>query len=186
MESRHEDILFEGMAIPLYSANTLVIGSGAAGLNAAVRLVRNGVADVLLVTEKWGAGTSFNAGSDKQTYYKLSLGGEALDAPRRMADDLFAGGSMHGDHALCEANLSAECFHHLVQLGVPFPYSPWGAHVGYRTDHDPRGRATSAGPCTSRIMGERLGREVKRLGVPVLNRHMVVSVSYTHLTLPTN
>ncbi|MDH4197632.1 MAG: FAD-binding protein, partial [Candidatus Aminicenantes bacterium] len=89
--------------IPLYSLNTLVIGSGAASLNAAVRLHEFGQTDIAIATDRFGGGTSRNAGSDKQTYYKLSLAGAEPDSPLRMAEDLFAGGSMHGDIALCEA-----------------------------------------------------------------------------------
>ena len=69
-----------------------------------------------------------------------------------MADTYFAGGSMHGDLALVEASLSARAFLNLVNLGVPFPRDAYGQFVGYKTDHDPRGRATSIGPYTSREM----------------------------------
>ena len=50
-----------------------------------------------------------------------------------------------------------------------FPTNEYGEFVGYRTDHDTRGRATSAGPLTSRQMTEALEREVTRLGVPVFD-----------------
>ncbi|MDZ7373606.1 MAG: FAD-binding protein [candidate division KSB1 bacterium] len=165
-----------GKRFPLYSVNTLVVGSGAAALNAAIQLVRFGQSDVAIVTEKWGAGTSNNAGSDKQTYYKLSLAGDQPDSPYQMAEDLFAGGCMHGDIALCEAQGSAQAFFYLVSLGVPFPHDRYGGYVGYKTDHDPRQRATSAGPKTSRFMFECLAREVKRLGIPVLDEHDVVAL----------
>ena len=56
-----------------HNTNTLIIGSGAAALNAALCLWESGVKDILIVTEQWGGGTSNNAGSDKQTYYKMSL-----------------------------------------------------------------------------------------------------------------
>ena len=69
---RKERVEIDGVTYPAYCVNTLVVGSGAAALNAAINLVRNGQRDVAIVTEKWGAGTSNNAGSDKQTYYKLS------------------------------------------------------------------------------------------------------------------
>ncbi|MCG8507684.1 MAG: FAD-binding protein, partial [Rhodospirillales bacterium] len=85
--------------------HTLVIGSGAAGLNAAVQLRNQGIEDVVVLTEGLSMGTSINTGSDKQTYYKLSLCGEDADAPRIMAENYFAGGSMHGDLALVEASL---------------------------------------------------------------------------------
>ena len=63
------------------------------------------MADVLIVSEGLDKGTSINTGSDKQTYYKLSLYGADEDAPRRMAESYYAGGSMHGDVALVEAAL---------------------------------------------------------------------------------
>ena len=162
--------------LPVISLNTLIIGSGAAGLNAAICLHEQGVEDIAIATEDWEAGTSRNAGSDKQTYYKLSLAGELPDSALRMAVDLFAGGSMHGDIAYIEAQNSARAFFHLVGLGVPFPHDRYGAYVGYKTDHDSRQRATSAGPLTSRLMVEALGREVRRRGIPVFDRHMVIAL----------
>ena len=147
--------------------HTLVIGSGAAGLNAAVQLVRNGVKDVLILTEGLEKGTSINTGSDKQTYYKLSLCGNETDSPRMMADSYLIGGSMHGDLALVEASLSARAFFNLVNLGVPFPRDQHGQFVGYKTDHDPRQRATSIGPYTSREMCRKLIEEVQRLDIPI-------------------
>ncbi|UCD75537.1 MAG: FAD-binding protein [Phycisphaerales bacterium] len=162
--------------LPVYSTNTLIIGSGAAALNSALQLHERGVHEVMIVTEHWGAGASFEAGSDKQTYYKLSLAHDGEDSPLRMAEDLFSGGCMHGDIALCEAHHSAQAFFHLVHRGVPFPHDEYGAYVGYRTDHDPAGRATSAGPLTSRMMCECLGRAVRDKGIPVLDHHQVIAL----------
>jgi len=169
-------VQIDGRTIPVYSLNTLVIGSGAAGLNAALQLRRRGVEDVAILTERWGAGTSNNAGSDKQTYYKLSLGGAKPDSARQMAEDLFRGGSMHGDIALCEAQHSAQAFFNLVELGVPFPQARHGAFVGYQTDHDPCGRGTSAGPLTSRMMCECLGKAVQAATIRVFDRHMAAAI----------
>src|SRR5512138_905657 len=121
-----------------YSLNTLIIGSGAASLNAALSLSRMGQNDIIIATEKWGGGTTNNAGSDKQTYYKLSLAGNEPDSTIQMANDLFNGHCMHGDIALCEAQGSVAAFMNLVSLGVPFPQNRFGAWVGYKTDHDPR------------------------------------------------
>jgi len=162
--------------LPLTWVHTLVIGSGAAGLNAAVQLRANGVEDVLILSEGLNKGTSINTGSDKQTYYKLSLCGTEGDAPEVMAETYFEGGSMHGDLALVEASLSARAFLHLVNLGVPFPRDAYGQFVGYKTDHDPRQRATSIGPYTSREMCRALIREVARLGVPVREGRNVVQL----------
>lgn len=154
----------------------LVIGSGAAGLNAAVQLYRQGVEDILILTEGLDKGTSINAGSDKQTYYKLAMCGDDADSPRAMAETYFAGGSMHGDLALVEASLSARAFLHLVTLGVPFPTDAYGQFVGYKTDHDPRQRATSIGPYTSREMCRALIREAKRLRIPVREGRFIIAL----------
>lgn len=165
-----------GQAFPVHSLNTLVIGSGAAGLNAAVRLHELGQSDVAIVTERLGAGASAESGSDKQTYYKLSLAGDIPDSAADMARDLAAGGSMHGDIALAEAQGSLEAFFHLVARGVPFPFDRYGAFVGYKTDHDPRQRATSAGPLTSKLMVEALTREVRRRRIRVFDHHAVIAL----------
>lgn len=173
---RIERFKSDGLQLPLYSVNTLVIGSGAAALKAAVSLVNHGQDDVCIVTDQLGGGTSNNAGSDKQTYYKLSLSGDHPDSPHQMAEDLFNGGCMHGDIALCEAQHSPECFYHLVQIGVPFPHDAFGRYAGYKTDHDLRQRGTSAGPYTSRFMFQALTREAQRLKIPVLDRYEVISL----------
>ena len=97
----------KGTELPCNIVHTLVIGSGAAGLSAAVQLHANGVEDVLIVSEGLQMGTSINTGSDKQTYYKLSMCSRDADAPGIMAETYFDGGAMHGDLALVEASLSA-------------------------------------------------------------------------------
>jgi succinate dehydrogenase/fumarate reductase flavoprotein subunit len=154
--------------------HTLVIGSGAAGLNAAVQLYRNGVQDILILTEGLHKGTSINTGSDKQTYYKLSMCGAESDSPVSMAESYIGGGAMHGDLALIEASMSVRGFFNLVNLGVPFPHDAYGQFIGYKTDHDPRQRATSVGPYTSREMCTCLIKEVKRLGIAVLENREVI------------
>ena len=164
---RPERMEIAGFPCTLVRVNTLVAGAGAAGLNAALQLHYRGMTDLLVVADRLQGGTSYDAGSDKQTYYKLALSGGRLDAPRKMAEDLFRGGCMHGETALCEAAHSAEAFFHLVRLGVPFPRDRWGGWPGYRTDHDPLGRGTSAGPLTSRFMCARLADVVRRRGIPL-------------------
>jgi len=173
---QEESLTLSDRRLPVIRVHTLVIGSGAAGLNAAVQLRANGVEDVLILSEGLEKGTSINTGSDKQTYYKLSMCGAEADAPEIMAETYFEGGSMHGDLALVEASLSARAFLHLVNLGVPFPHDAYGQFVGYKTDHDPRQRATSIGPYTSREMCRALIREVRKLGIPVCEGRNVVTL----------
>jgi len=173
---KKEYISIKGVELPLYQCHTLVIGSGVASLNCAYHLVDFGVDDVLIVTECLGGGTSNNAGSDKQTYYKLSLFGEEKDSVYEMANTLFSGGSMHGDIALIEATLSSQEFCHLIQIGVPFPHNIYGGYTGYKTDHDPKQRGISAGPWTSRQMYEKLLIQVRKQKIPILDNHEVIFI----------
>lgn len=159
--------------IPFTIFDTIVIGSGCAALNAADCLFDLGRKNIAIVTEGINMGTSRNAGSDKQTYYKLNLAGKTADSVYRMARDLFWGGAVDGDHALVEAANSVKAFMKLVFLGVPFPMNEFGEYTGYQTDHDLLGRATSAGPLTSKYMTECLERAVKRKGITLLD-HMLV------------
>ncbi len=162
--------------LPVVTVNTAVVGSGAASLNCAVQLDRYGCPDLVIITDEFGGGTSNNTGSDKQTYYKLSLSGAGADSTFEMARSLFDGGAMHGDIALIEATLSSQSFFHLVSLGVPFPHNSYGGFIGYKTDHDPRQRATSAGPKTSMLMFQALAAEVKRRNLRVLDGCEVIAV----------
>ncbi|MFP4521376.1 MAG: FAD-binding protein [Fibrobacterota bacterium] len=165
-----------GCEYPLYRMNTLVIGTGAASLNCAEKLYRRGMSDMLIVTEKVGGGTSNNTGSDKQTYYKTSVFGEEADTPFEMVKSLFNGGAMHGDIALTEATLSAQGFFNLANIGVQFPHNRYGGFVGYKTDHDPKQRATSAGPWTSSQMFTCLLREVRSHGIEIMDNTDIVSL----------
>ncbi|MCQ2427194.1 MAG: FAD-binding protein [Clostridia bacterium] len=156
----------------------VVVGTGAAGYAVACRLAEAGV-NVAIVTENKNSGTSRNAGSDKQTYYKLSLAGDSPDSVGEMAADLFSGGAVDGDIALCEAALSVPCFLNLCSVGVPFPVNEFGEYPGYITDHDTHGRATSAGPLTSKMMTEALEKRAEILNIPVLDKHSALKVLKT-------
>ena len=154
----------------------IIIGSGAAGFQAALRLYQNGERDLAIITENIKSGTSRNTGSDKQTYYKLTLSGNDADSVRNMAEDLFAGQCVDGDQALCEAALSARCFFALTELGVPFPCTEHGEFMGYKTDHDIGRRATSAGPYTSKLMTEALERSVKEKQILILDQMQAIQI----------
>ena len=172
-----ETVVVDGYEVPVITANTVVVGTGAAGYCAADRLAMFGQRDVVVVSDKIRAGASRNAGSDKQTYYKLTLSGAEPDSVRAMAETLFAGGAMDGDIALAEAAWSARAFFHLVESGVPFPHARSGEFIGYKTDHDPRQRATSVGPFTSKTMVESLEHRVREVhGIPVIDGCRVVDL----------
>ena len=170
------NVLGSRQEVPVTKVHTLVLGSGASGLNAAAQLRVNGEEDLMILTEGLQMGTSINTGSDKQTYYKLSLSGDEADSPVAMAQTYFERGATHGDLALIESSLSPRGFMNLVNLGMPFPRDEYGQFVGYKTDHDPRQRATSIGPYTSREMCRVLIRQVQSLGIPIREGRTVVEL----------
>ena len=76
--------------IPVITLDTAIVGSGCAGFNAADWLYTLGRRDIAVLTEGVNMGTSRNTGSDKQTYYKLSLSGGEGDSVTAMAADLYS------------------------------------------------------------------------------------------------
>ena len=169
-----ETVRANGLTLPLYRCEALVLGSGAAGLRAAVELKRRHV-DVVVATQNVYGGTSACSGSDKQTLHTAcdSAGGDDFQA---LAAALGAGGAMDEDTAYVEAVGSVKALSSLRFLGLPIPEDRFGAALRYKTDHDEAGRATSCGPRTSRLMVKTLAEEAARLAVPVINRTIGVSL----------
>jgi succinate dehydrogenase/fumarate reductase flavoprotein subunit len=171
-----------GQQVAVCTADTVIVGAGAAGMNCAVKLVEfwrgRGVGPaedrVVVVTAGLGLGASRMSGSDKQTYYKMGTSPRVPDTAEDFARTLCAFGCCNGDTALVEGIGSLRGFYHLVEVGVPFPHDPSGAFIGYKTDHDPYERATSAGPKTSKFMSECLQAKLERFGVRIFDRHPVV------------
>lgn len=159
-----------------YSFDAVIIGSGCAGYNCADWLYDYGVKNIAVITEGKNTGTSRNTGSDKQTYYKLSLAGDEGDSVLEMAKTLFSGGAMDGDVALAEAANSVRSFIKLADLGVKFPTNDYGEFVGYKTDHDPYRRATSVGPYTSKRMTEALEKAVNSKNITILDNCQVIKI----------
>lgn len=166
----------ENSEIKIYTYDSVVIGTGCAGYNCAVRIKETGKKSVAVVTEGINMGTSRNTGSDKQTYYKLGLGGDSPDSVRTMASELFSAGAVDGDNALCEAALSARSFLNLCEKGVEFPVNRYGEYIGYKTDHDPHARATSAGPLTSKFMTEALEKHANKTGVEIFDGLLAIKI----------
>ncbi len=155
----------------------LIIGSGAAAYSAADWLYREGIKDIAIVTENRVSGTSRNTGSDKQTYYKLSMDGITPDSPYKMATDMFAGGSCDGEKMYIEAVNSRKCFLRLCDYEVGFPTDVYGCYPGYKTDHDNTVRATSVGPLTSKVMTEKLEKAViEKNQTPLLDNMLVTKI----------
>lgn len=161
-----------GYSIPLYSHEALVIGSGAAGLRAAVELRRRKT-DVVVATQTLFWGTSACSGSDKQTLHTASTSFHGDDFVK-LAGALGAGGAMDADTAYVEAVGSIEAFIGLKSIGLPLPEDRYGAVLRYQTDHDEAGRATSCGPRTSRLMVKVLAEEAILLNTLFIDHATVI------------
>ncbi len=161
--------------IKIYDA--IVIGSGAAAYGAADWLFKENVTDIAVICENRLSGTSRNTGSDKQTYYKLSMDGFTQDSPYKMASDIFAAGCCDGEKMYLQSVNSTRCFLRLCDYGVSFPQDAFGGYPGYKTDHDNTVRATSVGPLTSKVMTEKLEDVVlNRNGTPLSDNRQVVKI----------
>ncbi len=157
--------------------DAIIIGSGAAAYSAADWLYKESIIDIAVITENRLSGTSRNTGSDKQTYYKLSMDGISADSPYKMATDMFKGGACDGEKMYFQAVNSTRCFLRLCDYGVGFPQDEFGGFPGYKTDHDNTVRATSIGPLTSKVMTEKLEDAVlNRNKTPLFDNRQVVKI----------
>ncbi|AQQ70960.1 succinate dehydrogenase flavoprotein subunit [Limihaloglobus sulfuriphilus] len=171
-----------GQDVKIHRFNTVVVGAGAAGMNCAKKLYeymdQNGVDNpqerIAVVTAGKALGASRMSGSDKQTYYKMGTSPDVADSAESFAKSLTAGGCCHADLALAEGIGSLRGFYNLVEAGVPFPSDSMGIYVGYKTDHDPYERATSAGPKTSKFMSECLEKIITRYGITIYDHQEAV------------
>lgn len=165
-ELSRETLAVDGHELTVYRSAVVVVGSGAAGLRAAVELKRHGE-DVLVASTSPFGGTSACSGSDKQTLHTAGTN-RVGDNFVKLAADLGAGGCMDLDNAYIEATGSINALAGLQFMGLPLPQDRFGAVLRYQTDHDEVGRATSCGPRTSRLMCKVLAEEALRLNVPFL------------------
>ncbi|MBX5171227.1 MULTISPECIES: FAD-binding protein [unclassified Rhizobium] len=172
--SSSEAVRLAGVELPVYRAGCVVVGSGAAGLRAAVEMKRRGD-DVVIVSQSAWGGTSACSGSDKQTLHTANTADQG-DNYKAMARAVRSGGAMDEDTAYVEAVGSSRMMASLQFLGLPLPQDPLGGTLRYQTDHDDVGRATSCGPRTSRLMVKVLAEEAIRLDVPFYNQTTAVKI----------
>ena len=157
--------------------DAIIIGTGAAGYSAADWLFKSGITNIAVVSENRLHGTSRNTGSDKQTYYKISMDGMSEDSPYRMAKDICSLGCCDGEKAYKQAINSTKCFLRLCDYGMKFPQNESGGYPGYKTDHDNTSRATSIGPLTSKMMTQVLEKKVLEINkTPLLNNRQVIKI----------
>lgn len=160
--------------VPVHQTGCLVVGSGAAGLRAAVEAKRRD-ADVTIISQSAWGGTSACSGSDKQTLHTANTADQG-DNFKDMARSIRAGGAMDEDTAYIEAVGSTRAMASLQYLGLPLPQDDLGGTLRYQTDHDEVGRATSCGPRTSRLMVQVLAKEAIQLDITFFNHTTAIKV----------
>lgn len=126
-------VTVDGVDYPLWQTDALVVGSGAAGLRAAVELKRR-QQNVLIATAGLYMGTSACSGSDKQTLFTAATAGNG-DNFTKLAEALASGGAMDHDTAYVEAVGSLHTLGGLQYLGLELPEDRYGAILRYQTDH---------------------------------------------------
>ncbi len=112
-------VTVDGVDYPLWQTDALVVGSGAAGLRAAVELKRR-QQNVLIATAGLYMGTSACSGSDKQTLFTAATAGNG-DNFTKLAEALASGGAMDHDTAYVEAVGSLHTLGGLQYLGLELP-----------------------------------------------------------------
>jgi len=160
--------------LTIHSVGTLIVGSGAAALNAAEHLHALGCDDCVIATDTLG-GASGDPLAATSTYHRMGMMWAQPDSPAAFAQALADGGMTHGDTAYVEAVNSIPEFLHLVRNGVAFPKDDYGRYTGFGEHH----RMASAGPVTSAAMAEKSLGQVKQNKTHILNRHQVVALLVT-------
>ena len=172
----HDSVFIEGSMTKIYSLNTVIVGAGIAGLNAAIQLYDHGQKDIAILIDSENGSTSRFARSDGQSYYKLASCGNDTDSPYRMARSIQSTNSSDGDLALVEAAMSAQCFYRLAHLGLPFPKNEYGEYIGCGSSGDRTRRSISCGSNTVTQIQNVLEKEVSKRGIPVFKGYQVVKI----------
>lgn len=163
--------------------DVLVIGGGGAALRAAcaAREMAPQLRVVLITKGKLGhSGVTATACSDRMAFHATLETTEpgGPDAWRYHAEDIYRIGGYVSDADLAEilARNSAEAFHYLDRLGVPFVRRPDGTVDQFVTDGSKYARACYTGPYTANHIEQALVRRARELNLEVWERHMVTEL----------
>lgn len=170
----YDSVFIEGSMTKIYSLNTVIIGAGIAGLNAAVNLYDHGQTDIAILVDTEEGSTSRYARSDHQAYYKMASSGN--DSSYRMARSIQSTNSSDGDLALVEAAMSDQCFYRLADLGLPFPKNEYGEYIGQKSGGDRARRCISCGLDTAAQIQAALEKEVQKRNIPVFMGYQLVRI----------
>ena len=163
------------MASKTEGAEVVVVGSGGAGLRAALAAHDAG-AKVLVLTKGnlESSGVTAVACSDRMAFHATLAHTEpgGPDAWRYHAEDIWRLGGYVSDAPLARvlAQGAAEALEDLVRLGVPFARRADGLADQFLTDGSKYARACYTGPRTANEIHEALRREIRRRGIPVLEK----------------
>lgn len=172
----YDSVFLEGAMTKIYSLNTVIVGAGIAGLNAAINLYDHGQTDIAILIDSENGSTSRFACSDQQSYYRLACSGSDSDSAYRMARTLQSTNSSDGDLALVEASMSMQCFYRLADLGLPFPQNDYGEYIGTKLSGDSSRRSFSCGLDTVAKIHQALKKEVEKRNIPLFVGYQAVRI----------
>lgn len=172
----YDSVFIEGSMTKIYSLNTIIVGGGIAGLNAAITLYDQGQTDIAILIDNDRGSTSEYAHSDQQSYYRLASFGSDTDSPYRMARSIQSTNTSDGDLALVEASLSSQCFYRLTSLGLSFPQNEYGEYIGINVGTDRARRSISCGTNTTAQIKQALEKEITKRGIPIFRGHQLVKI----------
>lgn len=176
-----------GRVVDTHTCDVLVIGAGGAALRAALAAKEaHPDSNVLVVTKGvlGESGVTATACSDRMAFHATlphtQPGGP--DNWRFHADDIYRVGGFVSDWPLAEvlAQRSAEAFRYLDELGVPFVKRPDGTADQFVTDGSQYARACYTGPYTANHIEQALVREVRRVGIPVVEHCTIADLLVEH------
>ncbi len=170
-------------ALELIKCDVLIVGSGGAGLRAAIEAKKTfPKGKVLLITKGvlGKAGVTATACSDRMAFHATlpytEPGGP--DNWKYHAEDIYRIGGYvsDGNLALILAREAREAFEYLDRLGVPFVKRANGGADQFITDGSEYARACYTGPRTANHIEEALVKKVSSMDIAILNQCMVTDL----------
>jgi succinate dehydrogenase / fumarate reductase flavoprotein subunit len=164
--------------------DVLVVGSGGAGLRAAIAAKETDPGLAVAVVTKGrldSAGVTATACSDRMAFHATLEHTEPHGDPeawRYHAEDIYRIGGYvsDADLAVTLARGAGEAFHYLDGLGVPFATRDDGLADQFVTDGSKYARACYTGPHTANHIHQALARRVRELDVTLLEDRMAADL----------
>lgn len=176
-------LLNGGVELESLKYDALIIGSGGAGLRAAIAAKEKApeLKIALLTKGKMGkSGVTAKACSDRMAFH-VTLPYTPPGGPHNWyyhAEDVYkiGGYASDGDLAVCLAKNSQSALNYLLELGVPFARTQTGHIHQFITDGSDYPRAAYTGPYTAVDIEKVLAKKVIEMDIEILEDYTVIKL----------